>query len=342
MKLSQTVKSFLITSTVVVIFGLLYFNFILPFWNFLNNELKNPSNTVAPNFGDRPILITPKKTQDPDNTPNNTPIPAEGSLNILLLGEDAEGGLTDTICVVNIDADKKLIKMISIPRDAYVPYDSSIKEKLEQEGLIHAKGIFKINMSTYIGRLIGYPNGQFENKGINFICDIIESMLGYKIDEYAHVNFDGFMEIVDLFGGVEVTSPENIYNSKGELIITEGKNKMDGKTALFYVRARYRYDEFGHQLPSPGDSYRKANQLNLLVEVSKQIVTPENITKASDILNTLRANLHHSITTKDLSKYSTLALDYTQGQYKIETYVIKGVPFYPEDDMSVEYVNIMG
>ena len=345
MKFSKTVRRFLWTSTVVVLFGLLYFSFILPFWNFLNNELANPDDNGRPttSFGAGILIPTPKTSTDPSETEKPKPsIPeATGTLNILLLGADDAGGLTDTICVVNIDATKKKLKLISIPRDAYIPYDNWVKEKLAEEGLLHAKGIFKINMSAYIGRLVGYPHGKFENKGINFMCDIIYGILGYEIDEYVHVNFDGFIEIVDLFGGIEVTAPENIYNNKGELIIKEGLNRMDGQKALFYARARYRYDEFGNQLPSPGDSYRKENQLNMLVEVSKQLVTPENITKAQDILNSLRKNLHHSITVSDLSDYSLIALDYATGKYSIETHVIRGIPFFPEDDSSVEYVNIL-
>jgi LCP family protein required for cell wall assembly len=344
MKINKAARRFLITSSCMVLFGLLYFNFLLPLWNFLNNELENP-NDIKPgtSFGAGIKIPTPNPSQDPSETDEPKPsIPnAERDVNILLLGADDAGGLTDTICIVNIDTNNKKIKLISIPRDAYIPYEDWVKERLAEEGLLHAKGIFKINMTAYLGRLVGYPHGKFENKGINFMSDIIESMLGYKIDEYMHINFDGFVEIVDLFGGVWVTAPENIHNNKGELVIKEGRNKMDGKKALFYVRARYRYDEFGNQLPSPGDSYRKANQLNMMVEVSKQLVTPENITKAQEILNTLRKNLHHSITVSDLSEYSKIALDYAMGKYTIETHVIRGIPFFPDDDPTVEYVNIL-
>ncbi len=341
MKLNKPVRVMVWSCSIVVFIGLLYFSLLLPFWNFLNNELKN-ADANGPGTSMGPILKSPNPSQSPKTgDPVLSPPPAEGKLNILLLGADAAAGLTDTICVVNIDADAKVIKLISIPRDAYVPYGDSVKKILAEKGYTNTKGLYKINFTSYVGNLIGYEGGKFENKGINFLCDIIETMLGYKIDEYAHINFDGFMEIVDIFGGVNVTAPENIYNNKGELIVQKGLNKMNGKTALFYARARYRYDEFGNPLPSTGDSYRKENQLNLIVEVSKQLVTPDNITKANEILNSLRENLHHSIEVSDISKYTSLALDYASGKYKMETHVIKGVPYFTEDDSLIEYVNIL-
>ena len=43
--------------------------------------------------------------------------PAEGKVNVLVLGVDKEGLRTDTIMVVSYDVDNKTVKALSIPRD---------------------------------------------------------------------------------------------------------------------------------------------------------------------------------------------------------------------------------
>ncbi len=347
MKLNMSVKIVISLTTTIVIIGVTYFSLWLPFWNFLNNESENLNSDDKPIFtgdilGNRTPSnhTTPGKTNGNNSTSKPTvPKFEEGSLNILLLGEDAFNVLTDTICVVNIDAVTKKIKMVSIPRDAYVPYTNSVREWMNRTGLT-SKGRFKINASKYIGDHINYKGGEFESPGINFLCAIIEIMVGYKIDEYALVDFDGFIQLVDLFGGIQVTSKENMYNNKGELVINEGINNLDGTKALFYARARYRYDEYGNQLPSLGDIYRKENQLAMLVEVSKQIITPDRILQAPEIINTLRKYMFHSITVSDLSKYTPLALDYAEGKYTIETHAIWGENYDPPEDPDADYVKI--
>ena len=352
MRLSGTVKTCTILSFVVILISAMYFNFFMPFWNFMvEAELDDLSNDDID-----PILSfeIERKTYRPDITPdpNNTADPSEetgvevpdveeGTLNFLLLGADDAAGLVDTIIVVNVNTRTKEIKLISIPRDAYVPYDSTIRNRMNQAGFDTVKGAFKINAAPYVGeKIVNYQGGNFENKGISFLCDIIELMLGYKIDEYVHINFEGFVELVDIFGGIKVTAPENIYNNKGELIVKEGLNDLDGKTALFYARARYRYDEHGNQLPSPGDSYRKANQLAMMQEVASQVVTLQNISRAKDILNALKKNVHHSVLMSELPKYSFIAADYANGLYSMETILIKGKTIDPFGDHA-SYVDIM-
>lgn len=356
MRLSGTVKLCTVFAIIIIAFSSLYFSFFMPFWNFMvNAELQDADlveldpissftidrKTYNPVGTPNKETPGPNETPDPDEQTNTIPEVEEGTLNFLILGADESAGLVDTIIVANVNTKTKEIKLISIPRDTYVPYGSKITNRIIQAGLNNVKGIYKINAAPYIGEhVVNYQGGKFENKGINFLCDTIELMLGYKIDEYVHVNFDGFVEIVDIFGGVKVTSSENIYNHKGELIVKKGVNEMDGKTALFFARARYRYDEFGNSLPSPGDSYRKEHQLSMLQEMASQVVTLQNISRARDILNSLKKNVHHSVTMSELPYYSTIAIDYANGLYKIDSLVIRGKVIDPFGD-NASYVDIM-
>lgn len=348
MKLKSGVKTYIGVSLAVIVLALLYFTFFMPFWNFMVKAELGDVEYVDVDPIDS--ITIDKKSYKPNGNNSNTnpnngmtylPKVEEGSLNVLILGADDAAGLVDTIIIANINGKSKEVTFISIPRDAYVPYDTNILDRISSAGLDTTKGIYKINAAPYIGEhVINYQGGKFENKGISFLCDIIELMVGYKIDEYIHINFEGFIELINIFKGVYVTSDEPIYNNKGELIVPEGRSFMDGKKALFFVRARYRYDEHGNQLPSPGDNYRKAHQLSMIQEVASQLVTARNIGRANDILTSLKKNVHHSLNMDKLNEYTPIALDFAKGLYTMESVLIKGKSINPLGD-NAAYVDIL-
>ena len=113
------------------------------------------------------------------------------------------------------------------------------------------------------------------------------------------------------------------------------------KEALFYVRTRKRFDSEGNNLGSAGDSYRKELQIEFIKEMITQYVTKENISKASEILTSLRGSVYHSISTMDkLSYYTKLATEYTNKKYFVDFMVITGVEIDPFGD-GASYVQII-
>ena len=69
----------------------------------------------------------------------------------------------------------------------------------------------------------------------------IEQDFGISIDGNMEVDFDGFAEIIDSLGGVDITinSTEAAYMQAAGYSVAEGSNHMDGETALCYVRIRH-------------------------------------------------------------------------------------------------------
>lgn len=271
---------------------------------------------------------------------------ADGSKNILLLGYNADEGLCDSIFILNIDQKTKVMKLVSVPRDAYVPYSEEIQNAMKAKGYYHSAGSFKINAVPYVGNaIVRYQGGKFGDSGIDLLCDILDKMLGNgcKIDEYVYVDFDGFMDIIDVVGGVEVTVKRDIYKNTGELLIPKGKQKLDARHALIYVRYRTILDENGHNTNLGGDTFRKTNQLDFLVEVSNQIVTRENLTvgKITGTMETLKRTVFHSFgdDISTLQEYISIGLDFADGKYSIQPYVIVGEEIDPFGDHA-SYVKI--
>ena len=83
--------------------------------------------------------------------------------------------------------------------------------------------------------------------GMEALRQVLEVTLGLPIDYYALVDFSGFVDLVDAVGGIEVNSREEMHLTvspakDGEewiaINITPGRQHLDGRTALAYVRNR--------------------------------------------------------------------------------------------------------
>ena len=266
-----------------------------------------------------------------------------GTRNLLLVGFNPDEQLADSIFIVNIDEGRKLIKLISVPRDTYVPHSKATQDAMKAARYYYAAGSHKINATYFIGsNIIKYVGGKFNNSGIDFMCAILSAMLpGCEIDDYVYVDFFGFMDIIDVAGGIYVTSPENMYTLEGELAIRKGRYKLTAREALFYVRNRSRLKPNGENTFTGGDNYRKMNQANFITEAATQLLTKENMTmnKILNYMDVLKKSVFHSVTASKLSYYLPVGADFANKEYKVVSYVIAGKEIDPFGDHS-SYVQL--
>lgn len=125
-------------------------------------------------------------------------------------GGDIGAGRTDTIMLLHIPNSGQST-LISIPRDSYVN--------------IPGHGQDKINAAFTVG-------------GPQLLTHTVEQSTGLHIDHYAEIGFGGFAEMVDAVGGVTICVDEPIADDVISLYLDAGCQKMDGPTALSYVRTR--------------------------------------------------------------------------------------------------------
>ena len=147
--------------------------------------------------------------------------------NVLFIGCDArgdvEGNRSDTMMLLSIDTRNRKLKLTSFLRDSYV--------------YIPEKG--------FSNKL----NSAFSYGGQKCLIDTLEYNFGINIDNYVMVDFNAFRQLVNLLGGITVdgvTEREAKYMREAVKIpsVKAGKNKMDGKTALWYCRIRYIDNDF--------------------------------------------------------------------------------------------------
>lgn len=180
-----------------------------------------------------------------------------GRINILLVGLDEVPGeaanRSDSISFVSIDIDDKIIRLLSLPRDTRVQITDHGWQKLN-----HA-----------------YAYG-----GVELLENTLVNYLGVPIQYYVIVNFESFPQLVDMIGGITIDVPKQLHytDRAGSLYIDipAGKQHMDGKTALGFVR--FRHDALG-------DIGRVERQQIFLRSVFEKIKEPSIIPKIPELIH---------------------------------------------------------
>jgi LCP family protein required for cell wall assembly len=192
-------------------------------------------------------------------------------MNILLLGTDNAGnaghGRTDTMIICSINVKTGEVKLSSIVRDLYVhiPY-----MKLKN----------RINAANSFG-------------GPNMAIKCVNETLGLNISRYASINFNGFKDLVDLLGGVEleITSGEayqiNIHTAGG---VKEGLAMLNGAQALEYCRIRNLDNNFG----------RNERQRKFLEAVVKKVLSENSMDQLMELVEAGMSMVTTNMTTSDL------------------------------------------
>ena len=139
----------------------------------------------------------------------------------------AAGKRSDTMLLVHISKARDHATIVSIPRDTFV----LVPEWTDSQGTVHKPYYSKINAT-------------FGRGDAPLLVQTLESMTNLRIDHYVEVSFLGFKEMVDALGGVNICTRRKINDPKSHLILPAGTHRLDGITALKYVRTRY-FDGMG-------------------------------------------------------------------------------------------------
>lgn len=180
-------------------------------------------------------------------------------------GEFGDSYRTDSIMLARIDPVNKKVTLVSLSRDTMVDMGEY--------------GTQKLNAAHVFG-------------GASLSIQTVSELAGVDISHYAEINFDGFRDIVNALGGIEVDVPMEIDDEDAGGHLDAGLQTLNGDQALILCRARHAYDEIG-----PGDEYRAANQRLVLAAIAEKLLSADVATLAS--------------TVQTLSQYVTTDLEVT-------------------------------
>lgn len=159
---------------------------------------------------------------------------AEDIINILVVGQSSRSGeesrMADTTMVVSVNTFDGTITVFSVLRDSYVKLP-------DYRG--HVCGRAKFTVCYGLGYQWGDTAGAME---MTNIC--MRDNFGVEVDYNVEIDFESFIRVVDLMGGIEIelTEAEAKYLNADDLYVTydvqPGLQYLDGMAALSYARMR--------------------------------------------------------------------------------------------------------
>lgn len=216
--------------------------------------------------------------------------------NVYISGIDTYGSVnsvsrSDVNIVMTINPMTEEIILTWIPRDYYV----KLNNINEYDKLTHA-GIYGVETSV----------------------KTVEDLLGIKINYYIKLNFTSLTKTVDTFGGITVDSKYQ-FTSQDGYTFNHGKNELDGKKALSFVRER-------KDLPN-GDKSRGENQLAVLGAIIDKATSPAIITKYNSFLKTLKQSFVTNLSNNEITDFIKMQID-NKVKWKITNVTLDGTDGY--------------
>ncbi|MCI8800514.1 MAG: LCP family protein [Lachnospiraceae bacterium] len=219
------------------------------------------------------------------------PMQEDGVVNILLIGNDSRengaDGRSDAMILLSVSSKTKTIYLTSLLRDMYVEIPGHDDNRL---------------------------NAAYSFGGAELLMETVEKNFDIPVNRYVLVNFEGFANLIDTVGGIELElTSEEIEYVNGYLVeynmLTnrpQGTDNMDtsvsglvhlnGPQALAYSRNRYLGTDFG----------RTDRQRKVLTAVIKKVPSVM-LTNAGELMDGLLPNLTTNLTQDECFRLSLMA-----------------------------------
>ncbi len=168
--------------------------------------------------------------------------PTADKIFVLIIGNDARSGnpdnsLADAIHIAGVDAKTLRGGILNFPRDSYVS--------------IPGYRTAKLNEALYAG-------------GPELLAKTLEQITGIRLDYWVMTGFEGFNNIIDELGGVEMYVDRDLYDPTGSgANIPKGRHNLGDWGALAFVRTRHNYPN--------GDIDRTTNQGKFLLAMLRKL-----------------------------------------------------------------------
>ncbi len=217
-------------------------------------------------------------------------------VSILILGKGGEGhtapDLTDTIMFAYLNTNNQNVKILSLPRDIWIP---EIRAKL---------------------------NSAYHYGGFLMAGDSVKSVTGFSVDYTIVIDFSLFKDLINGIGGIDVDvensfidekypiegkendlcDGDKMYKCRYETLqFTQGKQNMSGELALKYVRSRNSIGDEGT------DIAREKRQQKVISAVKAKVISKDVILNPSVLRRLYEITISHLETDININTLYALA-----------------------------------
>lgn len=212
-------------------------------------------------------------------------------LNVMLIGSDSmstgDHGRSDSLMILSLDVKNHKIKVTSLMRDIWIN--------------IPGHGYDRLNAAYAFG-------------GAKLTIETVEKTFGLHVDRYAIVDFEGFSNIIDTLGGIdlELTSDEciyiNTYSGDKNTLKGKGMKHLTGLQALHYSRDRN----------SKGSDYDRTSRQRNVIRAIVDKLRSANLKQITELIPTIAPLITTNFKTSEISRLATNSLNYLK--YDLEEF----------------------
>lgn len=227
-------------------------------------------------------------------TETNEPQAHSGDLEpftVYISGIDSRMGLytvsrSDVNIIATINPITRQMLLVSTPRDYFIPLSISNGAR---DKLTHA-GIYGVQVSM----------------------DTLAMLYDTQIDYYFRIDFNGFENIIDNLGGINVYSD---YEFTSKYHYMKGKNYLNGEQALSFARERYSFPD--------GDRQRGKNQMAVIRGVIQKAQSVEVLTNYMHLMDSVEGSFETSVPYELIAALVRDGLK-LRGDWDVVTYSVSG------------------
>jgi len=176
---------------------------------------------------------------------------------------------SDTMLLVRLLPDAHQINVLSIPRDTLVHLPKIPIAKIDWANLVGGAPLAAKTVSQQLGDI--------------------------PIDRYVRLSRNGFIQLVDALGGVEVTAPKRMdYVDETQHLnihFLPGRQKLNGRRLEEYVR--FRHDKLG-------DIGRVQRQQEVLKAIMQTLLQPATLGKLPQIMQVAQENIDTDLSVEEI------------------------------------------
>jgi LCP family protein required for cell wall assembly len=200
-------------------------------------------------------------------------------LNILVMGSDSRVGKgndidgenqdgsqrSDTVILLHVSQDRENAYGVSLPRDVIIDRPDC-----------------RVDGETVPGEDGVRFNTAFEVGGPVCTLQTVEELTGIHVNHFLVLDFQGFKDMVDAIGGVEVCIPTEVDDYEHNIFFDAGTQTLTGQDALNYVRER-------SQLSVTADIGRMKRQQAFIASMIKKLSSAGTLSQPKKVVDFVNA-----------------------------------------------------
>jgi polyisoprenyl-teichoic acid--peptidoglycan teichoic acid transferase len=261
---------------------------------------------------DQDFLLKTKVIWAIQNTVERVPIVSEKdvlteSFTLYIEGNDTYGALktqgrNDVNILMTINPITHSIKMVSIPRDSYVPLNKTA-----------------CGLSQYLSNTMDkLTHAGVWSTGVNCIVGTLEDTFNIKIDYYLQMNFSSFKGIIKALGTIEVYNAQAFTEDISGLkyFYEQGTIQLDSQRAIYFARQRH-----GFLL---GDLQRVKNQQEVIKGIIAKVTDISTLTKIESIVSAVQGTIDTNMLPEEIMALARMQIQNLSFGWTLSSYDLTG------------------